>query len=50
MHGLGRAFAAGEASVDPQRGVCTHCHLQLLCRIDAATAVEVPTDELLSDD
>jgi probable DNA repair protein len=47
---LGAGFVAGEASVDPQRDACGHCHLQLLCRIDAATAVELTSDEPAVDD
>lgn len=33
IHALGEAFAAGEARVDPLRGVCDYCHLSLFCRI-----------------
>jgi ATP-dependent helicase/nuclease subunit B len=32
-------FVAGEARVDPEPGACRHCHLQTLCRIDAASPV-----------
>jgi probable DNA repair protein len=32
-------FVSGEARVDPEPGACRHCHLQTLCRIDAASPI-----------
>ncbi|MFI4869414.1 MAG: PD-(D/E)XK nuclease family protein [Steroidobacterales bacterium] len=32
---LVREFLDGEAAVQPQRGACEYCHLQMLCRVDA---------------
>lgn len=37
-------FVAGEARVDPEPGACRYCHLQTLCRIDAASPVLAATE------
>lgn len=39
-------FVAGESRVDPEPGACRYCHLQTLCRIDAASPVlDTPAPE-----
>ena len=40
LDALGRAFARGDATVDPKRGgpTCTHCGLQALCRVNERAA------------
>ena len=40
VHALGASFVAGAASVAPLKRACDHCHLKLLCRVNADRLVD----------